>query len=452
MAKSNTFFRGMSMLLTFVIMISMLSTTVMASVPSTDVAAAHLRGKKISILGDGISTYTNYSNGTAADNSNSTIRNNKAYYTLGKHGVHYEGTWWKQVADTLNMEILVNNSWDESAVFSYWNGAMAAYESRCVQLHGNTGKNKDKEPDIILVYLGSSDFTRYPNSLGSADGIDYNSIVSKTKNGYSYAKPKNVAEAYAVMLSKMINRYPNAGIYCCTLLPRKNLSNAKMRQLEGFNNTICAIADYYGAYVVDLYKNSGITSTSSSFDRNIVNGLYPNLTGMDAITEVVVDSIVKNSPKPGDYILDKNGIDVGSVYLVYFTRRDGLHNVLYCNDNVTDAVPITKNGDKLEMSSWIDPARQLWRVVSVSENQIALKSMVSWGDYYLCLRVPYPTEKARITRQPSLLTIQKGKTPGTYTIKDGSLDCWLSYDYDHSQFSITNNKGVEVYFYKLVEA
>ena len=70
-------------------------------------------GKRISILGDSISTFTRVSNNA---NSNSTIGINEVYYS-GQGGIARADTWWQQVIDVLDMELLVNNSWSGSCVF-----------------------------------------------------------------------------------------------------------------------------------------------------------------------------------------------------------------------------------------------------------------------------------------------------------------------------------------------
>ena len=62
-------------------------------------------GKKVSILGDSISTFEGVSNNTAY---NSTIGGNWIYYTDGLHGVSLHDTWWQQIIDTLDMELCVN--------------------------------------------------------------------------------------------------------------------------------------------------------------------------------------------------------------------------------------------------------------------------------------------------------------------------------------------------------
>ena len=111
-----------------------------------------LEGKKLSILGDSISTYSGLSNN--ASTTNNTIGSNAVYYPKADIDAADE-TWWKQTADYTNMDVLVNNSWSGSRVL---NNNGAAYLERCVQLHDNTGSNTGTNPDVIAVYIGINDF------------------------------------------------------------------------------------------------------------------------------------------------------------------------------------------------------------------------------------------------------------------------------------------------------
>lgn len=99
---------------------------------------AGFAGKKLSILGDSISTYRDYSNGTAADTTNSTIRSGAIYYP-NSLSLAVTDTWWYQIAEKLDMELLVNNAWSGSCMHQTRSGTVGAYLDRCVQLHDDTG-------------------------------------------------------------------------------------------------------------------------------------------------------------------------------------------------------------------------------------------------------------------------------------------------------------------------
>ncbi len=256
-----------------------------------------LEGKTISILGDSISTFINYSNGSAAQSSNSTIANNAVYYGGAAFGVNE--TWWKQAADISGATILVNNSYSGCRFSSERevNGEIIppAYMDRCVQLHDDTGANAGQEPDIIAIYLGTNDFNALvgTNDNFDASTLDYASLIT----GGVYKKPQSAAEAYAIMIDKITQRYKSTEVYCFTILENETMNSTKVERLKKFNKCISSIASHYGAYVVDLYEDSGITTKtdSSGASAYLANTLHPHIYGMDAITGCFLSSIYKNS-------------------------------------------------------------------------------------------------------------------------------------------------------------
>ena len=102
-------------------------------------------------------------------------------------------------------------------------------------------------------------------------------------------------EAYALMLAKVKNRYPNAEIYCLNILDRKSLLGDKTR-IDAFNGYIETIAEKNGAYLVDIYRESGITADSVSCTTYIADDvLHPSTAGMDAISNCLISAIYENS-------------------------------------------------------------------------------------------------------------------------------------------------------------
>lgn len=250
-------------------------------------------GKTISILGDSISTFENYSSGSAADTTNSTIRNNYVYYSTsnaGSFGVNVNDTWWKQTADVLGMRVLVNNSWSGSCVINFGSGSPSAYIDRSQQLHDNTGSNSGEKPDVIAIYMGTND-VKNADDPGDISKVNFDALKSVSS---SYT-PSTVLEAYALMLYRAIKKYPNAEIYCMTLLPYENITAAQRNAMVKFNDGVRRIAEHYGVYVADLYGDSGITSQSECFAYHMANRLHPGHYGMDAITNCLVNSMLENS-------------------------------------------------------------------------------------------------------------------------------------------------------------
>lgn len=246
----------------------------------------------LSILGDSISTFGGISNGTAADSTNSTIRFFDVYYREGTFGMKLADTWWSLTADALGLELLVNNSWSGSYVFSNRDLASAGCGERCVQLHDDTGENAGQEPDIIAVYLGTNDLLGAPDTLGTAEEIDHAALATELPDGtFSYREPATMAEAYAIMLHRITHRYPNAQVYCFTI-PRLAVERSDP---ERINWIIRAVALRYGAVVVDLYNDSAITGDLNELARFYGDGqIHPGALGMTAIADCFTESLRKN--------------------------------------------------------------------------------------------------------------------------------------------------------------
>ena len=173
--------------------------------PASAAARTGLEGKRLSILGDSISTYSGVSNNGSR---NSTISRSWVYYTPGLAGVYLEDTWWQQAADDLGLQLLVNNSWSGSCMYMEGAGTKGAFEQRCVQLHNGKGVC----PDIIAVFMGTNDQDYFTDSLGRFEDIDFGKLFIPMSWGYTYAQPQSSIEAYAIALHKMQQRYPNAEI------------------------------------------------------------------------------------------------------------------------------------------------------------------------------------------------------------------------------------------------
>ena len=253
-------------------------------------AGGALAGKTLSILGDSISTFTNYSNGTAAQTTNSTVAEGVTYYPKSGYEVTAETTWWYQTAEMLGMEILVNNSWSGSCLLKERFGTVGAYVDRCVQLHDDTGGNAGEKPDIIATFMGTNDYYIYPDTLGRYEDIDFDELIQSGENGYIYAQPETSVEAYAIILHKIGRAYPDAQVYCFTLLPRLNSAS----QPTGFNDDLARLAQRFGATVVDLY-DCGIRSESDAFYMLMGDKLHPDNPGMDAITNAFASALLKNN-------------------------------------------------------------------------------------------------------------------------------------------------------------
>ena len=281
--KKISFRQSLCLLLVLAMLCGMLPMTALA----TEEAISY-ESLSLSILGDSISTYTGVSNDATA---NSTLKGGAIYYNAGTLGVYQNDTWWQQAVDQMDLKLMVNNSWSGSCVFKERSGTVGAYLDRCVQLHNDA----EEEPDLIAVYLGTNDFWTFPDTIGTAGAIDYDSLIVEDGQRINYAVPQTTCEAYAIMLHKMKQRYPNAEVYCFTLLPRGNQSATKVQLLQEFNDSLEQIAARFGAFIVDLYNDCGIKADENFKFYVPDNALHPGPAGMDAITGCFTSSMLDHS-------------------------------------------------------------------------------------------------------------------------------------------------------------
>ena len=248
-------------------------------------------GKKISILGDSISTYIDITSGIAADTTNSTVRDNLVWSgysptqpTFG--GSSCDSTWWQRTINALGATRLVNNSNSGESVFD-------AIKDRCMQLHDDTGENAGETPDIIFVYLGTNDNYK---SMGNTALLNMEDIARKGDN-LNYT-PTYLTEAYAIMLYRIQKTYPDAEIYCLTNLER---SDVKPELTHSVSKVIREVASLFdGVYVADICTEAGISRDAEDYLTYIPKdqggkSIHPGTEGMAAISQVLMNTILENS-------------------------------------------------------------------------------------------------------------------------------------------------------------
>ena len=245
-----------------------------ASVPSATVS---LQGKKVSILGDSISTFTR----TMPADYN-------IYYPESGDIPNAGQTWWGQLLANTGMVLCRNASSANTDVtgnsLALDGSAPGCSIRRIVDLKGTDGSN----PDVIIIYMGINDFAR-SRTLGSftSPGVQTEGEVMV------------FTDAYELMLQKIKALYPTASIYCCTLLERCDLNGntgAPAVNLNGdtvadFNTQIKAIAKAYGASVIDFY-NCGINYTNLSLFT--VDGIHPTWIGAGVLGQYATQAVLSS--------------------------------------------------------------------------------------------------------------------------------------------------------------
>lgn len=259
-------------------------------------------GKKISILGDSISTFVKGEERYGMPDGNRTM------YTGSNLGVTDVGeTYWKQTIDYLGMELLVNNSFSGRAVTTcrdndtpsgsgekVWAGTAGYLQAQADGLE-ITAEGQTTVPDVIIVRLGANDFN-HEAPVGAYDGQDDGNMGK-------------FREAFAVMMKNIMTTYPLADVYVCTMVigennppynahPEKNGNGVRMND---YNAVIREMADLYNAKLIDQWC-CGITY----FNRDTYFGDYdssgstagkavhPNYKGHRLMAEKTIRDMLAN--------------------------------------------------------------------------------------------------------------------------------------------------------------
>ena len=210
-------------------------------------------GKKVSILGDSLSSYEGF--------------NPKGYK------VHYAGhirnesrvnssfdTWWMQVVHSIDGVLCKNNSYAGSCVtpLTHANSTML---SRIKDLRESC------EPDIILVAMGANDYGREL------------SITSKF-NLFTFSA------GYDRMLRRLRHNYPYADIWCSGIYTTKQIKIRKKDvDINKYNHYIIESTKKYGAhYIAAVLLDEKYTH----------DGLHPNREGMSIIAKKWVKAMLEN--------------------------------------------------------------------------------------------------------------------------------------------------------------
>lgn len=234
---------------------------------------ARLHGKKLSIVGDSISTYANYSPGS--------------YYPSGDVD-SVRKTWWYMLADELGMEILKNTSRSNTTV----TGDSEATDAKpgCSTARINELKDGDVMPDIVICYMSTNDWGQNHEigTFTSHDEIPSEGVIS------------DICPAYALMLYKIRTTYPDALVYCITNLEGRlhsgdttyPVENSQGETIHDVNHAITEVAHIFGCHVIDL-NTSGIHFWNISDYSLSGTPTHPNAAGMVVIKETVKQKLIE---------------------------------------------------------------------------------------------------------------------------------------------------------------
>ena len=225
----------------------------------------------VSVLGDSISTYSEYNpKGYAVFYDEDMQRRN------GLNSVY--DTWWSKVNQKLGAYLCVNNSYSGSRVSGQGYPAGCSPE-RVMNLH-----TLEHKPDLILIYIGFNDF-------GYGVPISCMPLNNDGKTNLMFFE-----DAYHQMLTGVRYFYPNAKIICATLM-RTTLKQNKMWHfperwggicIDDYNNAIRRAAANCHISLADLAKcKISFIPNFAKLDQRYetLDGVHPTAKGHQTIAD-----------------------------------------------------------------------------------------------------------------------------------------------------------------------
>lgn len=273
------------------------------------------KGKKVSVLGDSISTFEGLSDNV---NINSSLKDHKSdYYPSYDETVdEYTETYWGRLIADLGMTLCVDNGWSGTHVVG--SGSRNHVDSapeRANQLHRNDGT----KPDVIIFYMGTNDMDSHRKSSGQMpfgslynklivnngksdhekvaewwQGV-YNTYVNSGEKAVFNSTYSDFEQAYALALYLMQKNYPGVEIICMNMI-QNHYSGLTASVTAKFNRAINAIAEYFGATLVDQSSSYAELTHANNFlySASIDDvAVHPNVTGHYMMERLILKTLAE---------------------------------------------------------------------------------------------------------------------------------------------------------------
>ncbi len=284
--------------------------------------------KCFSLIGDSISTFSGVTNDK---NVHPSLASNRVYYTCKTTVYDYTKTYWGKLSVDTGMDLCVINSWSGSKCFGDKDDLIDNMLTRSYNLSTQAGK----APDVIFLYFSINDMLNSPSSVNGTSESDFTgklptgdlyqrlSAADKTKTdkeivgewfaevqqlaadaGYIPDVPDTIKRgetyitwegAYALALQNIKRLHGNAEVFVFTHLECNHNSSGQPR-LDKANTVLRALAEYFGAGVVDQAKSEVNKQNCHMYTRDS-HGLHPNGKGHAAITKLIVETLYEKLPK-----------------------------------------------------------------------------------------------------------------------------------------------------------
>lgn len=239
------------------------------------------KGKRISILGDSISTYgvpsaTNQL-GTYCYSYYPTATCRYSQDGVDSIAFNVNDTYWMQLINKLDANLGINESWRGSCVTG--DSADCFCSQNRINHLGSNGT-----PDLILVFGGTNDAgTSKP--IGTFNGGNYSDFDTDVE--ISALDVSTFANAYKAMIIRLMKTYPSAEIV--SILPTYTSTYYTINDLDSYVEVIKEVCDYFGVKWIDT-RISGI----NIFNKNtyLVDGIHPNKYGMELLANLIYKHLI----------------------------------------------------------------------------------------------------------------------------------------------------------------
>lgn len=209
-------------------------------------------------------------------------------------------TWWAQVVDALDGELLANGSFSGSMVEGA--GFPAGDSAERVAALARDGQ----APDVVLVFMGINDY-----GWGGADAqaagrgnalptcLDVDALGEQREPGLAASDAaERFGAAYGSMLARLRAAYPHAEVWCCTLCPGRVVGRdgstfayrLRGAAFDAYNDAIRAATRAHGCRVADV--------RALGRDYEGLEGTHPTARGMRQFAALVLHAMAAECGEP----------------------------------------------------------------------------------------------------------------------------------------------------------
>ena len=230
-----------------------------SEIVASEVEHFPFEGKRISFMGDSITTFSDYPGSY------------NPFYTGSNAGVtSVEDTWWGGLCSALHSSI--------NRIYAYGGGKIRDICSNYDKLFSNGSSGS--APDFIFILVGINDWG-HNTTIGAI--TDSEGINTTFYGSYKY------------LLSHLRETYPNAQIITLTLLNSMYfgttypLENNDGKALNDYNNAIKECSEFYSVPCLELNKLVNINGFN--YTTYLEDYTHPKKVGMEIITKAIKNNI-----------------------------------------------------------------------------------------------------------------------------------------------------------------